>query len=228
MTEIIVRIKDLQGKIYHNINLPQNPIFIVGYPRSGTTLLQTMLATQKNVFSLPETHFFSYIYNQVLSINQKGLLEKSCVKQTLDEIEKRMDLSFSSEERTQLILIVENNKITPKELFEQIVYQFIRNDIEKCQQPYHWVEKTPNHAYNMNIMLSYYPEAKFVNIIRNPIYAIHSRKKKFAQNKETPVEDLAKMWLRSVQCGEDLALKYPEKIYTLKYEDLVYNPDKEF
>ena len=36
-----------------------SPIFIVGFPRSGTTLLQTMVSTQKNILSFPETQFFN-------------------------------------------------------------------------------------------------------------------------------------------------------------------------
>ena len=36
-------------------------IFIVGSPRSGTTLLQGMLAAHTDVFSLPETFFFAKV-----------------------------------------------------------------------------------------------------------------------------------------------------------------------
>ncbi len=69
-------------------HLSQNPIFVVGYPRSGTTLLQALMATQGNLATFPETHFFSTVYagnaasndsldleaaNEILrSINQKS------------------------------------------------------------------------------------------------------------------------------------------------------------
>ena len=33
-------------------------IFIVGCPRSGTTLLQSLLAAHPQIHSFPETHFF--------------------------------------------------------------------------------------------------------------------------------------------------------------------------
>ena len=33
-------------------------IFIVGVARSGTTLLQSMLASHPEIHSFPETHFF--------------------------------------------------------------------------------------------------------------------------------------------------------------------------
>ena len=37
------------------------PIFVVGCPRSGTTLVQCILSASSHAFSLPETHFFSYL-----------------------------------------------------------------------------------------------------------------------------------------------------------------------
>ena len=36
-------------------------LMIVGSPRSGTTLLQTILATQTELFTLKETHFFRHL-----------------------------------------------------------------------------------------------------------------------------------------------------------------------
>ena len=40
-------------------------IFIVGCPRSGTTLVQAMLARHPAAFSLPETAFFEHLYGNV-------------------------------------------------------------------------------------------------------------------------------------------------------------------
>ena len=37
-------------------------VFIVGCPRSGTTLLQSMLAAHPYIMSLPETHFFFKLF----------------------------------------------------------------------------------------------------------------------------------------------------------------------
>ena len=38
-----------------------NPIFIVGAPRSGTTLLTSFVASHKNIYSGAETQFFNKI-----------------------------------------------------------------------------------------------------------------------------------------------------------------------
>jgi Sulfotransferase family len=39
----------------------ERPIFVVGCPRSGTTLVQCILSASSQAFSLPETHFFSFV-----------------------------------------------------------------------------------------------------------------------------------------------------------------------
>ena len=45
-------------------------IFLVGCPRSGTTLLQSLLAANSKVLSFPETHFFGHLFysRKLLSI----------------------------------------------------------------------------------------------------------------------------------------------------------------
>ncbi|WP_165855405.1 sulfotransferase family protein [Marinobacter sp. JSM 1782161] len=37
------------------------PVFIVGCPRSGTTLVQSLIGTSREIYTPPETHFFSGI-----------------------------------------------------------------------------------------------------------------------------------------------------------------------
>ena len=37
-------------------------LFLVGSPRSGTTLLQTILTSQLELFTLKETHFFRHLH----------------------------------------------------------------------------------------------------------------------------------------------------------------------
>src|ERR1700687_1396500 len=44
------------------------PIFVVGCPRSGTTLVQCILSASSHAFSLPETHFFSYVLRYIGAI----------------------------------------------------------------------------------------------------------------------------------------------------------------
>ena len=61
------------------INLSQNPIFILGFPRSGTTLIQTLLITQDHYFSFPETHYFCTIL-RFIKTDKKGFIKPKCLE----------------------------------------------------------------------------------------------------------------------------------------------------
>ena len=41
-------------------------IFLVGAPRSGTTILQSLLAAHPKITSFPETKFFQYLWSDRL------------------------------------------------------------------------------------------------------------------------------------------------------------------
>ena len=53
--------KNLFKKFEYNKKLNNKLIFIVGMPRSGTTLVQQILSTHPDVFGLGETNQFSKI-----------------------------------------------------------------------------------------------------------------------------------------------------------------------
>jgi len=44
--------------------MDNGPVFIVGMPRSGTTLLKMMMCAHSKIAIPPETHFFTKLYSQ--------------------------------------------------------------------------------------------------------------------------------------------------------------------
>lgn len=211
-----------------SVELPQNPIFIVGYPRSGTTLLQAMLATQNGLLSMPETHFFNVVYRAIL-LNDQGTIESACLDEVFRRIGEKAGIDFSEQERHCIASAARQTKLSPKDLFEIIVLRYVEPQARQllCDS-YRWIEKTPNHAYFLETIHGLYPRAQFLNLIRNPLRAIHSRRTKFPFNNETAVTTLARMWVRSVTSAEDFSRRHPGKVYTLRYEDLVQNVEREF
>jgi hypothetical protein len=210
------------------IKLPQDPIFIVGYPRSGTTLLQALLATQDGVYTLPETHFFNVVYEEIKT-DKNDAIEFSCLDAVFDKIKEKMELEFAPTEIDAIKLLSKAKELQPKLLFEFIVSHYLERELNRSDfsHSYRWMEKTPNHAYYLDEIFSLYPGAQFINIIRNPVAAINSRKNRFPYNKDTPVEKLAHLWMKSVDSFETFNRQHPEKMYSLRYEDLVADPAKE-
>ncbi len=208
--------------------LPQNPIFIVGYPRSGTTLLQRLLVTQPGVYSFPETHYFCVIEKQLLFNENRNILP-SCLNNVFEKIAEKMEFRFTTEETNLIINRAHENRLSSKDLFENIVIRFLIHFHPVVQRlhTFNWIEKTPNHAHFLERIVEFYPDAHILHIVRHPVPAIFSRKLKFPFNKDIPLEELARRWNRILEDIEDFSELFPGNIYTFRYEDLVEDTETE-
>jgi hypothetical protein len=205
------------------IRLPQDPIFIVGCSRSGTTLLQALLMTQENVYSLPETHFFSIISGSIIT-DGKGFLKTSCLPEVLKDVKMMMGLEFPAATKGRLFSLAEQKCLDKKAFFELIVFSFLYRQIQKYDlQSIVLIEKTPFHFTAMEEIVKLYPKARFIGIIRHPVAVITSRKKNIIQDKNLAIKKLATQWNRMISLCENFQEKKQEQIYLLKYEDLVQN-----
>jgi hypothetical protein len=206
-----------------SVRLPQDPVFIVGCSRSGTTLLQALLMTQENAYSLPETHFFSII-SRSISTDRDGFLKSSCLPEVLKDVKMMMGLEFPPATKATLFSMAEQKRLDKKTLFELILFPFLHRQIQKYDlQDIVLIEKTPFHFTAMEEIVELYPRARFIGIIRHPVAVTTSRKKNINQDKNLTIKTLASQWNRMIFLCEKFQEKNQERIYLLKYEDLVQN-----
>lgn len=209
-------------------DLPADPVFIVGYPRSGTTLLQAYLSTFPRFFSFPETHFFNVVQKK-LPADREGCLHASRIPAAADAIYDKTGVRFDTAAVAELKKRCDGGCVSAREIFEQLVRALLRKQHPAASfaEPFRWVEKTPNHAYFLEEIAAAYPEALFLNIIRHPVAAVASRRKAFAANRETRAVELARLWNRSLDAAEAFARRHPRRIHSLLYENLAADPETE-
>lgn len=197
--------------------LSQNPIFVVGYPRSGTTLLQALLATQDNLATFPETHFFSTLLEQ--NPDFKETIDLESAKKALESINQKSGISFAD----TLVDCLANSSgiISLKLFFEALVCELFP---ENAAFSHRWMEKTPDHGLCMVQIAKFYPEAKFVCIVRNPLFAIYSRTRYFPPQHQDLLTFLARQWDRHIRFYEEFTAQNPSKTFLVKYEELARNP----
>ena len=211
------------------MKLPQDPIFIVGYPRSGTTLLQRLLASQPGLYTFPETHYFNVIEKVIQWEEGKETISPCSLPVVFEKIAEKMDLRFTVAEQEILQRQAANKKLSSKTLFETIVIRYLLNLYPEITDisSFRWIEKTPNHAHFLERIIAMYPRSQVIHILRHPVPAIYSRKIKFPFNRETPVIELARRWNRMLLDVERFKKRYPGYVFSLRYEDLISDMEKQ-
>lgn len=130
--------------------------FIVGVPRSGTTLLRVMLDSHPDLAIPPETHFIPKVYKETLiSPNPK--------KTFLDLVttsNRWEDFHLDVGELTAAIGRLENYNL------KKALFTFYGLYAKRFNKLY-WGDKTPGYVLHMKLIYSILPEAYFFHIIRD-------------------------------------------------------------
>ena len=137
-----------------------SPIFIVGMPRSGTTLMSSLLAAHPQItIPLSETKF---LCEWIKKDNDSN------APQDFDSFWN----DYIHSERFSYLGIDANNVLQKILSYEDITYGNIFNSIldeyaEKMDKK-RWGEKTPDHWRFADVLLDWYPKAKVIWIVRDP------------------------------------------------------------
>lgn len=173
--------KKLDDRYIKKINkIDFNPIFILGLPRSGTTILYTILGETKKFNIVTAYHVLNYdrlIYDSEKNIETKRkkqlnkiMQEKGLKNRKMDEISVTADYAqeYASvfTKRGYPSKITTENKWLFDNLCKKIQYTSKNSKYILLKNPPDY----PNFIYLKNV----YPKAKFIFIHRNPLNSISS------------------------------------------------------
>jgi hypothetical protein len=190
-------------------------IFIVGMPRSGTTLLANILSSHSLICSGIETHLFSKItYQQYRSAFAARDWQEEVTKlvsglelsnQNILELYQHSSDSFKAE-------LKKNEKS-----YHGVLNALYSNNLHKCKKPI-ILEKTPNHLCELGRIRSNFPNAKIIRIVRDPRDSANSMNKlDWSVGDVVRNALLIEKWDRK---SRDFFLK-DRNSFEIKYEDLV-------
>lgn len=128
----------------------------MGSPRSGTTILQSLLAAHPEVISFPESKFFHYLlYDQFAG-----------------KLPNRMEAFFKDEiKRPELLKGFDDSQTVET---KASWFVGVLDGLAAEQNKSIWLEKTPEHIYFIEDIERFLPEAKFIHILRNGMDTIAS------------------------------------------------------
>jgi hypothetical protein len=209
---------------------PNPYLFIVGSPRSGTTLLRRIVSAHSQIVVLPESHWIPRFYNRQIGLTAVGLVTEELVEELI------ADPKF------------ENLDIRPEELRcllgpgERPSYaDFLRRIFDHCASAHGKTlagDKTPNYVRQISVLHGLWPRARFVHLIRDGrdvCLSLLDWKRKQARMAElfpTWTEDrittAALCWERDVRAGLETGRPLGQALYCeVRYEDLVCRPADE-
>ncbi len=132
-------------------------LFLVGCPRSGTTLLQSLLAAHSQIVSFPESHFYTRIISSRFPLRQLGLASPRSRTRFL----RFLDMIGHADMRHYLPLFAVSTRQYSR------VFIAVLDAVARQQNKRVWLEKTPRHLDFVDDIRALVPESKFVHLVRN-------------------------------------------------------------
>jgi hypothetical protein len=189
----------------------KNLVFIVGFPRSGTTFLATKLGELKGCVATPETRYLceSVDERSVFSkqVTRGELKSQLCKMQRIQDLGLDLDLALPGPDA---------ERIDRREAFTQLMAAFgAAHNAETV------IEKSPVHTYYLPQILRWYPQAQIVAIIRDGRDA-------FLSLRNTPWGDwptprYGADWVYRNRQIARAAASAPERVTLVRFEELVQN-----
>lgn len=194
------------------------PIIVVGCPRSGTTMLQLMLHAHPRIAIPPETRFVLAVYGERRDFGDLSVADnrRALARRIVDRRETRFcDLGLDAED------IVERITAGPGTLGSALgtIFQQYAARFDKPR----WGDKRPAYLNNIDVLHRLFPEAQFVNIVRDGRDCVASLKEMKWHRKDIYATVAA--WARAVDDARRAARRLgPDSWFELRYEDLVADP----
>lgn len=148
-----------------NNSVCKNPIFIVGTPRSGTTLLASMLNAHSNIDCGPETHFFCHLNKYIeKQIENKKKWPIPAVNYVCSiKLEDEFVYKLFTLSKREIFAFLKSRPPAIANVLESLTYLHAKRNNKN-----RWAEKTPRHLRFLSKIRKIYPEANIVRILRDP------------------------------------------------------------
>jgi len=194
------------------------PIFVVGSPRSGTSILTWCLGQHPNIFPVPESNWMGEFALNVGASYQVGVARGDrTILSAMDISRAEFFANFGGSINN---LILSHRSDLEKK----------RKMIRPSSEPkMRWVDGTPEYSLHICALRKLFPEAVFVHVLRDVRDVVRSMLNfhRVAGFELVRNESQAyKYWLRTVKACAQAEQAYGSRVvHRLSYTDLIENPE---
>lgn len=189
----------------------EKPIFVVGHPRSGTTLLATVLGRNSEVAMPPETQFFIEQAHHFGRRLQSIDIENMLINKRIADLGLNRDDVLTSFDETDGSLCA---------AFTTILDRFRA----KAGKP-RVGEKSPLHLKHAETLINWFPDAKILCIERNGVDVVASMMRMPWAHRKFAKHVFA--WTDAITLARDLEQVYPQSFRRVSFERFTAAPEEE-
>jgi hypothetical protein len=223
--------------------LAENPVFIGGVHKSGTTLLRNLLDAHPDLLVLPtDGKGYQWVETQLVQAAGDNLMRMS------QEIIKQLIAPLGGTP-PNWVLSKQTGDVQPYLKFAQHFFYWQQEAPANTSRnvmlvlvcalyctlassstitPKYWVEKSTRNADYTETLLGLFPRAKFIHIMRHPAAIISAQKiKEPTKGRPFNMQYEIDNWRKVTELGLKIGHKWGSGVYHIvRYEDLVANPEK--
>lgn len=215
-------------------------IFVLGYGRSGTTMMGHILGNHPDVYMFRELNFFEKLWDRKTERPLSGA-EATDLAARLICINRHgygilKDHSEYLEKAGKIVNGITEKAFTPKGVYEAFLRQTAAANGKSIP-----CEQTPGYVFYLDEIIKLFPRARIINMIRDPRDVLASRKKKWRQYglriEPIPLHRTIRTWVHYHPISNSFLWKSAVKtaqpyiedgcVHLVKFEDLLSNPEGE-
>lgn len=185
------------------------PVFIVGFPRSGTTLLATMLSRHSQIAVPPETRFMEEVVD--------GCRDPAGMLARLAESRRCRDLGLDID---HVAARFAGSPPSYGSLFRAVLEAYAAGQGKEIV-----AEKSPIHLLHVPTLAAWFPKARFLLVVRDGRDCVLSLLKAPWAH-DNLVRHCAE-WRRRMEQARGFLKSPALSIHLIRYEDLIRGPERE-
>ena len=178
------------------------PVFVIGMPRTGTTLVERIIGSHSKVTSAGELPNFSQLMTQMVRDRNAG------------------------QAISQAGMVADSLKLDMEKLGEA----YVESTRGLTGGAPHFIDKLPFNFLNVGLIRMALPNAKIVHVTRDPMdtcYAVFKTLFQRAYPFSYDLDDLGKYFVAYQRLMDHWKKRFPDSMHTIRYEILVEDVENE-
>jgi hypothetical protein len=193
--------------------MQEEPIFIAGADRSGTSLMFALLASHPVISMVRRTNMWRYFYGRYGDLSQEENFE-SCLSMMLRY--KRMEHLNPDPERIRA-------DYWSGEPGYGALFALFHKHLAESRGKTRWGDKSLHTEHYAEQIFTEYPKARIIHMIRDPRDRYASILKRYDTNQRRLGSGVGR-WLLSTDSASANLRRFPDRYMVVKYETLAQQP----